>query len=309
MNWSQRPSTVTARLLPGIRFCRRASSRRRDQFTIVVILSKVRRCARLPRNTCGRDLVVGDLHGHLDLLEKELLRISFDPACDRLLSVGDLIDRGPDSLGTLALLEEPWFHCVLGNHELMLLNYLGYYSSRKHSRKSYAHGSSAWIHEALGRHPKLVSRLADRVAALPLMLKVSDEVPFNVMHGDLLSPGVDAASLLEPGELCTHKADRLTSSRTNITQALTRDLTLLQFSGQQVRVSDAPLGDLPWTYVGHSPLRDVTVHNSYIYIDQGVCLRPSKHAPPILPTLLDHRQFARWIGGVAMACHRDSLAA
>lgn len=69
--------------------------------------------------------MVGDLHGHRHLLEDELDRIGFNPTRDRVLSGGDLIDRGPDSLGTLELLEEPWFHAVLGNHELMLLNYLG----------------------------------------------------------------------------------------------------------------------------------------------------------------------------------------
>lgn len=40
-----------------------------------------------------------------------------------MLSVGDLVDRGPDSIGCLKLLEAPWFHAVMGNHEQLLLNY------------------------------------------------------------------------------------------------------------------------------------------------------------------------------------------
>src|SRR5258706_5182448 len=88
--------------------------------TIVTRITKIKRCLRLPRNAAGRDLVVGDLHGHRSLLEHELDKLAFDPGRDRVLSVGDLIDRGPQSLGTLSLIDEPWFHAVLGNHELML---------------------------------------------------------------------------------------------------------------------------------------------------------------------------------------------
>ena len=40
------------------------------------------------------------------------------------MSVGDIIDRGPDSLGCLALLQEPWFRCVRGNHEEMAVSAL-----------------------------------------------------------------------------------------------------------------------------------------------------------------------------------------
>ena len=75
----------------------------------------------MPANGGGRDFVVGDLHGHRRLFEFELEHLGFDPACDRVFSVGDLVDRGPHALETLRLIEEPWFHAVLGNHELALL--------------------------------------------------------------------------------------------------------------------------------------------------------------------------------------------
>ena len=68
-------------------------------------------------NLSGRDFVVGDLHGCVDALRYLLREIVFDPACDRLFSVGDLIDRGRHSEQALALLDKPWFFPVLGNHE------------------------------------------------------------------------------------------------------------------------------------------------------------------------------------------------
>lgn len=72
-------------------------------------------------NELGRDFVVGDLHGSVELLELILLHLNFNPMKDRMFSVGDLIDRGPESLRTLKLIEEDWFHCVLANHEMMMV--------------------------------------------------------------------------------------------------------------------------------------------------------------------------------------------
>ena len=270
-------------------------------------ISKVKRCQRLPRNATGRDLVVGDLHGHRSLFERELDRLGFDPTRDRVLSVGDLIDRGPESLATLSLIEEPWFHAVLGNHELMLLNFLACYPSRIHSRKAFASGGGEWIHDAMSRHRKALSRLTDRIAALPLAIHVEGEVPFNVTHGDLHPLGSRQAQLFDEETICVHQADLISTSRENINAALKSGLLGLRFEQRSVQISPTLMGELPITYVGHSPVPQVTVHNSYVYIDQGVCARPSKRAPETPPTLLDHRQFASWLGGVAAS--RRSLTA
>ena len=76
---------------------------------------------KFEKNTKGRDFVVGDLHGCLDHFKLLLKKINFDFEKDRMFSVGDLIDRGPDSLGCLKLIEKPWFHAVQGNHEDMMV--------------------------------------------------------------------------------------------------------------------------------------------------------------------------------------------
>lgn len=271
-------------------------------------ISRVTRCLRLPRNAKGRDLVVGDLHGHRSLFEQELDRLGFDPSCDRVLSVGDLIDRGPESLATLSLIEAPWFYAVLGNHELMLLNFLEYYGSRLHSRKSFPTGGGEWINEAISRNRKAVARLADAIASLPLAIHVESDVSFNVTHGDLHSLGSKQDNLFSDETICVHKADAITSSRDNISAALKSDLLGLRYAQHSIQISPTPLGDLPITYVGHSPIRHVTVHNSYVHIDQGVCERSSKRTAHTPPTVLDHRKFAFWLGGVATARGRASTA-
>ncbi|UVE17391.1 symmetrical bis(5'-nucleosyl)-tetraphosphatase [Pseudomonas sp. LS44] len=66
---------------------------------------------------------VGDLQGCLDPLKCLLQRVAFDPARDRLWLVGDLVNRGPQSLETLRFLYamRDSLVCVLGNHDLHLL--------------------------------------------------------------------------------------------------------------------------------------------------------------------------------------------
>src|SRR3546814_17288249 len=96
----------------------------------------------LAANKVGSDFIVGDLHGCLDLLQVELDRVGFDRAKDRLFSVGELIDRGPDSMGCLRLLREPWFFAARGNNADMLLDYA---SEVVIDRKSVVQGTMVYV--------------------------------------------------------------------------------------------------------------------------------------------------------------------
>lgn len=66
---------------------------------------------------------VGDLQGCLEPLKCLLKQVAFDPAQDKLWLVGDLVNRGPQSLETLRFLYSirESLVCVLGNHDLHLL--------------------------------------------------------------------------------------------------------------------------------------------------------------------------------------------
>src|SRR3989304_1167763 len=77
---------------------------------------------KLPLNTKGRDFVVGDIHGSFDLLDQALLAVGFDPEKDRLIAVGDLVNRGSRSADCLYYLAQPWFYSIRGNHEEIFMH-------------------------------------------------------------------------------------------------------------------------------------------------------------------------------------------
>jgi serine/threonine protein phosphatase 1 len=75
------------------------------------------------------DYAIGDIHGCLDKLQRLLDVLRYDPAADRLIFLGDYIDRGPDSKGVVDLLlglqgENSANIFLMGNHEDNFLTYV-----------------------------------------------------------------------------------------------------------------------------------------------------------------------------------------
>ncbi len=69
-----------------------------------------------------RTVVIGDVHGCATELEELLAKLAVTSA-DRVVFVGDLIARGPDSRGVLAIARRLSATVVRGNHEHKLLRH------------------------------------------------------------------------------------------------------------------------------------------------------------------------------------------
>ncbi len=80
----------------------------------------------------SRLIVIGDVHGCLDELDNLVQTLSVGPE-DRVIMVGDLIDRGPDPVGVVRRVRERGWECVIGNHEDRALRWLRNESMRRDS--------------------------------------------------------------------------------------------------------------------------------------------------------------------------------
>ncbi|MBW1721721.1 MAG: serine/threonine protein phosphatase [Deltaproteobacteria bacterium] len=77
----------------------------------------------------GKTFIVGDIHGCLGMLQRLIEKIPWEPERDRLIFLGDYVDRGEDPKGVIdfilrlqAVSEK--VQCLMGNHEHIFLDYL-----------------------------------------------------------------------------------------------------------------------------------------------------------------------------------------
>lgn len=134
---------------------------------------------RFAVNNAGRDFAVGDIHGCFDRLEQALHKVRFSSEVDRLFSVGDLVDRGPQSPDVLNWLARPWFHAVCGNHDFMTWRSATGYPL---TEVSHYDNGGAWLDRC---DAALRADLARSLRQLPLGIEV--ETPrgvVGVVHAD-----------------------------------------------------------------------------------------------------------------------------
>ena len=61
--------------------------------------------------------IVGDVHGCFQTFQLLLKKAGFNPLCHRLILLGDLINKGPDSFKMLSYVRKNQVTVLLGNHE------------------------------------------------------------------------------------------------------------------------------------------------------------------------------------------------
>jgi serine/threonine protein phosphatase 1 len=207
---------------------------------------------RFDANGDGRDFVVGDIHGEYAQLNARLSAVGFDPARDRLFSVGDLCDRGPDSARALDWLAQPWFHPVLGNHEDMLLRA----ETDEDARHWWvtANGGGWW----LDCDASTQDRFVEAFSALPLAIDIhTPRGRVGIVHADV------------PGDMTWGEfLQALASGDGRLRQhALWARGRVMSTNAQHRRSIEGAYR----IYCGHTPLqRPAAIGNVYL-LDTGAC--------------------------------------
>jgi len=194
-------------------------------------------------NSLGRDFVVGDIHGcYADLMGK-LNEVCFDPDIDRLFALGDLNDRGPDSLKCLLLLKEKWFFSVLGNHEQMMMDALIYNERVEYWRK---YGGDWYWHLSDFRTDELAFLIENYVSKLPHSITIKTaESSVGILHAN-------------PPQ---HWSDLQTGAA---------DYTEIIWGRSKINNMDAAvIPGVDTIYVGHSADKTVRQLGNVNYIDTG----------------------------------------
>lgn len=206
-------------------------------------------------NTAGRDFVVGDIHGHFSRLEGALLSIGFQMHCDRLFSVGDLVDRGPESDRVLDWLNKPWFHAVRGNHEDMAIRW----PNGNMDAGNYAANGGAWN---IANPPIAQREIAVHLGELPIAIEVETEQGLiGIVHADCPFPTWrDFVVSLDDAQMSN-------SMRKVVFEAALWSRKRIQSEDQ----SSVP--DVRAVVVGHTPLKHAAVLGNVHYIDTGGWLR------------------------------------
>lgn len=130
-----------------------------------------------------RTIVIGDVHGMLQELVQLLELVQYREG-DRVICVGDLVDKGPDSVGVVELFRARDFECVYGNHEDWYVRF-----GKHESLVAFTPGYK----NPMQRKPEKVA-IYDRLrteellwmATLPTFIRISPD--WVVVHGGVL-PG------------------------------------------------------------------------------------------------------------------------
>lgn len=195
-----------------------------------------------PKNTLGRDFILGDLHGEVSQFQYLLDKVKFNPSKDRVFCVGDLIDKGKDSRAAITLLKEPWFFSVLGNHEVMLLMV-----ASEHTYRDWWHKNGGWW---CNEDPK---QYEDELRKLPLVIVVGEGANrFNVLHAEFFGSDAD----LDAEDFSPLVSERLLWGR-----------QILQGNADHISQEGLSL-----TYSGHTPVVEPCKVKQQFFIDTGAFL-------------------------------------
>ena len=199
------------------------------------------------RNLQGNDYAVGDIHGMFTVLEKNLEVINFNPSVDRLFSVGDLVDRGPESNEVLDWLAKPWSHSVLGNHEQMIID--AYRNPTGLNILVSSQNGGAWFFDL---EPWVQLGYVEAFESLPLAIEIeTSDGLVGVIHAEVFDWDWDKL--------------KQTNSRYNVKEEALWSRTKIKYKYQN------DVKNINKVYCGHTPVEQITQLGNQYYIDTSAC--------------------------------------
>lgn len=209
------------------------------------------------KNQGGRDFVVGDIHGSFSALERLMSKVNFDPECDRMFAVGDLVDRGRESHRVIEFLNYPWFHSIMGNHEKMLLE--SAHDELMLENWTYYNGGAWWKQIPVHVQP----RIRKIVGQLPLAFEISTAAgQVGVVHADIPS-GIPWHQFVRSLEVGSDMEEYALWSRNRYKH--------YKMMGRTVAVEGIDL-----VVFGHTPVAQPLQTANFFYIDTGASLLEDK---------------------------------
>lgn len=199
---------------------------------------------RFLKNDFGRDYVVGDIHGCFTDLQNALEKIEFNQETDRLFSVGDLVDRGPESHLAIEWLAKPWFHPVRGNHDDFVCTY------EKMDHSFWCRNGGAWFYSLSSSEQK---EFAVQFREIPIAIQVETEAGLvGIIHADV--PSDDWSQL----ELAVQ----------------VYGTSYAMWSRDRITEQDCDFVDgVRMVFVGHTPVKAATILGNVCHIDTGAVFK------------------------------------
>lgn len=264
---------------------------------------------QLLHNRVGRDFVVGDLHGQYDLLKQALDQVEFDTHRDRLIAVGDLVNRGPNSLQTLRLLSEPWFHAVAGNHEWRLSQYGQALTERTLDDESMAYLGMIGADWLLGPYRQLnddkwadlITEVLNLIRQLPLLIQIG--------HGHNAVGVVHAQLPNQDWNVNVSRLERLRKQPFwSHVEPLDPHISHMLHGRAQLRAARTGTDEvqavrgIDWVIAGHSVVEQPMRSGNRLWIDTGAYRSEEGHGltlvqlgqEPSLSTHYSDRRTVRW---------------
>ena len=135
---------------------------------------------QIPLASEKRHLIVGDIHGRFDTFWDLLQSANYDPEKDIIYSVGDLIDRGPQSYEVLAFFQQKNTYAIRGNHEQM-----AYHPAWLNT---WLHNGGVNCLQSLRDNNYDASWLKEYIQKLPFVIDVGsegEEHAFRIVHAEI----------------------------------------------------------------------------------------------------------------------------